>query len=101
MLAHKAEEDGFALAEMLAGKAGHVDYSTVPSIVYTDPEVCTAACFKCGWLAHSASLRNCASNACTQVEAGFLVGWLIYWPQLLTHVVLWRRWHRWARQRRR
>ncbi len=39
MLAHKAEEDGFALAEMLAGKPGHVDYSTVPSIVYTDPEV--------------------------------------------------------------
>ena len=38
MLAHKAEEDGFALAEMLAGKAGHVDYDTVPSIVYTSPE---------------------------------------------------------------
>lgn len=39
MLAHKAEEDGFALAEQLAGKAGHVDYNTVPSIVYTAPEV--------------------------------------------------------------
>ena len=39
MLAHKAEEDGYVLAEMLAGKPGHVDYNTVPSIVYTDPEV--------------------------------------------------------------
>ena len=40
MLAHKAEEDGYACVEMLAGKPGHVDYNTVPSIVYTDPEVC-------------------------------------------------------------
>mmetsp|Transcript_20585 Transcript_20585/g.61978 ORF Transcript_20585/g.61978 Transcript_20585/m.61978 type:complete len:505 (+) Transcript_20585:36-1550(+) len=39
MLAHKAEEDGFALAEQLAGKKGHVDYDIVPSIVYTSPEV--------------------------------------------------------------
>ena len=39
MLAHKAEEDGYVLAEMLAGKPGHVDYNHVPSIVYTDPEV--------------------------------------------------------------
>ena len=41
MLAHKAEEDGYVLAEMLAGKPGHVDYNHVPSIVYTDPEVRT------------------------------------------------------------
>jgi len=39
MLAHKAEEDGVACAEMLAGKAGHVEYNTVPGVVYTDPEV--------------------------------------------------------------
>ncbi|AHD11961.1 dihydrolipoyl dehydrogenase [Phaeobacter gallaeciensis] len=39
MLAHKAEEDGVACVEMLAGQAGHVDYNTVPGIVYTDPEV--------------------------------------------------------------
>ena len=39
MLAHKAEEDGFACVEMIAGKPGHVDYNTVPSIIYTDPEV--------------------------------------------------------------
>jgi dihydrolipoamide dehydrogenase len=39
MLAHKAEEDGVALAEILAGQAGHVDYNLVPSVVYTHPEV--------------------------------------------------------------
>ncbi|KUJ73222.1 dihydrolipoamide dehydrogenase [Ruegeria marisrubri] len=39
MLAHKAEEDGVACVEMLAGLAGHVDYNTVPGVVYTDPEV--------------------------------------------------------------
>jgi dihydrolipoamide dehydrogenase len=39
MLAHKAEEEGVALAEMLAGHAGHVNYSTVPSVIYTHPEV--------------------------------------------------------------
>ena len=38
MLAHKAEEDGVALAEILAGQAGHVDYNLVPSVVYTHPE---------------------------------------------------------------
>jgi dihydrolipoamide dehydrogenase len=39
MLAHKAEEDGAAVAEWIAGKAGHIDWNLVPSIVYTDPEV--------------------------------------------------------------
>lgn len=39
MLAHKAEEEGVAVAEMLAGQAGHVNYDTVPSVVYTFPEV--------------------------------------------------------------
>jgi dihydrolipoamide dehydrogenase len=39
MLAHKAEDEGVALAEMLAGGAGHVNYDTVPSVVYTHPEV--------------------------------------------------------------
>lgn len=38
MLAHKAEEDGVALAEILAGQKGHVDYDLVPSVVYTHPE---------------------------------------------------------------
>ena len=39
MLAHKAEEDGVACVETLAGQHGHVDYNTVPGVVYTDPEV--------------------------------------------------------------
>ena len=39
MLAHKAEEDGVALAEMIAGEAGHVDYGKVPGVVYTWPEI--------------------------------------------------------------
>jgi dihydrolipoamide dehydrogenase len=41
MLAHKAEEEGVALAERLAGLPGHVNYDTVPGIVYTWPEVAT------------------------------------------------------------
>ncbi len=41
MLAHKAEEEGVAVAEMLAGGVGHVNYETVPGIVYTWPEVAT------------------------------------------------------------
>ena len=39
MLAHKAEEDGVAVAEWIAGKAGHVDWNLVPAVIYTDPEV--------------------------------------------------------------
>jgi dihydrolipoamide dehydrogenase len=39
MLAHKAEEDGVAVAEWIAGKAGHINWDIVPGIVYTDPEV--------------------------------------------------------------
>jgi dihydrolipoamide dehydrogenase len=39
MLAHKAEEDGVAVAEWIAGKAGHINWDLVPAIVYTSPEV--------------------------------------------------------------
>jgi dihydrolipoamide dehydrogenase len=39
MLAHKAEDEGMAVAEILAGKAGHVNYDVIPSVVYTAPEV--------------------------------------------------------------
>jgi dihydrolipoamide dehydrogenase len=41
MLAHKAEEEGVALAERLAGQAGHVNYDVIPGVVYTWPEVAT------------------------------------------------------------
>ncbi len=39
MLAHKAEDEGMALAEIMAGKAGHVNYQVIPGVVYTSPEV--------------------------------------------------------------
>jgi dihydrolipoamide dehydrogenase len=39
MLAHKGQEEGVALAEILAGQAGHVNYDVIPSVVYTSPEV--------------------------------------------------------------
>jgi len=39
MLAHKAQEEGVAVAEILAGQAGHVNYAAVPSVVYTSPEI--------------------------------------------------------------
>jgi dihydrolipoamide dehydrogenase len=39
MLAHKAEDEGVALAELLAGQAGHVNYDVIPGVVYTSPEV--------------------------------------------------------------
>jgi dihydrolipoamide dehydrogenase len=39
MLAHKAEDEGVALAEMLSGQAGHVNYEVIPAVVYTSPEI--------------------------------------------------------------
>lgn len=39
MLAHKAEDEGVAVAEIIAGKAGHVNYGVIPGVVYTSPEV--------------------------------------------------------------
>ena len=39
MLAHKAEDEGVAVAEVIAGQAGHVNYDAIPSVVYTQPEV--------------------------------------------------------------
>jgi dihydrolipoamide dehydrogenase len=39
MLAHKAEDEGVAVAEILAGQAGHVNYDVIPAVVYTTPEI--------------------------------------------------------------
>ncbi|RZV42583.1 MAG: dihydrolipoyl dehydrogenase, partial [Acidimicrobiales bacterium] len=39
MLAHKAEDEGTAVAELIAGKAGHVNYDAIPGVVYTYPEI--------------------------------------------------------------
>ena len=41
MLAHKAEDEGIAVAENIAGQSGHVNYETIPGVVYTTPEVAT------------------------------------------------------------
>jgi dihydrolipoamide dehydrogenase len=41
MLAHKAEDEGVAVAEIIAGQAGHVNYDVIPNVVYTFPEVAT------------------------------------------------------------
>jgi dihydrolipoamide dehydrogenase len=42
MLAHKAEEEGIACVEIIAGKAGHVNYDVIPGIIYTNPELAGA-----------------------------------------------------------
>ena len=39
MLAHKAEDEGIAVAENIAGQSGHVNYDTIPGVIYTAPEV--------------------------------------------------------------
>ena len=39
MLAHKAEDEGIAVAEIIAGQAGHVNYDVIPNVIYTYPEV--------------------------------------------------------------
>jgi len=41
MLAHKAEEEGIAIIEQIAGKGGHVNYDAIPNVIYTYPEVAT------------------------------------------------------------
>ncbi len=41
MLAHKAEEEGIAVAEIISGQAGHVNYDVIPGVIYTSPEVAT------------------------------------------------------------
>jgi dihydrolipoamide dehydrogenase len=41
MLAHKAEDEGVAVAELLVGQAGHVNYDVIPGVVYTEPEIAT------------------------------------------------------------
>jgi dihydrolipoamide dehydrogenase len=57
MLAHKAEEDGIAVAEWIAGKAGHVNWDLVPAIVYTDPEVASVGIGEDGAKAHGLAVK--------------------------------------------
>ena len=41
MLAHKSEDEGIAVAEILVGEAGHVNYDAIPNVIYTYPEIAT------------------------------------------------------------
>ncbi|GAA0787674.1 dihydrolipoyl dehydrogenase [Roseibium denhamense] len=74
MLAHKAEDEGVAIAEMLAGQAGHVNYDVIPGVVYTQPEVASVGKteeelkdagidYKTGKFAFTANGRARAMNA--------------------------------------
>lgn len=67
MLAHKAEDEGVALAELLAGKAGHVNYAVIPSVIYTAPEVAwvgkTEEQLKAEGIAYKAGKFPFAANA--------------------------------------
>lgn len=73
MLAHKAEDEGVALAEILSGQAGHVNYDVIPGVVYTQPEVASVGkteeelkqagvTYKAGKFAFSANGRARAMN---------------------------------------
>ena len=67
MLAHKAEEDGIAVAEWIAGKHGHINWDLMPAIVYTDPELASVGlgedAAKAKGLAINVGKFNFAANA--------------------------------------
>ncbi|HEY9248356.1 MAG TPA: dihydrolipoyl dehydrogenase [Rariglobus sp.] len=67
MLAHKAEEDGVAVAEWIAGKHGHVNWDLMPAIIYTEPEIATVGlgedAAKAKGLAINVGKFNFAANA--------------------------------------
>ena len=67
MLAHKAEEDGVAVAEWIAGKPGHINWDLMPAIIYTDPEVASVGlgedAAKAKGLAVNVGKFNFAANA--------------------------------------
>ena len=79
MLAHKAEEDGVAVAEWIAGKAGHINWDLVPAIVYTDPEVAAVGLGEDGAKAQGLAIKvgrfNFAANGraiASDAEEGYV-----------------------------
>ena len=72
MLAHKAEDEGVAVAEIIAGKAGHVNYDVIPSVVYTLPEVAsvgkTEEELKAAGIAYNAGKFPFTANGRAKVE---------------------------------
>lgn len=60
----QAEEDGVAAVEYIAGKKGHVDYNTVPGIVYTHPEVASVGKTEEQCKAEGIEVKVCYCSAC-------------------------------------
>ena len=79
MLAHKAEEDGVAVAEWIAGKAGHINWDLVPAIVYTSPEVASVGLGEDGAKAKGIAVNigkfNFAANG-RAIAAGAMDGYV-------------------------
>ncbi len=57
MLAHKAEDEGMAVAEVIAGKHGHVNYGVIPGVIYTTPEVATVGATEAALKAEGRKLK--------------------------------------------
>jgi dihydrolipoamide dehydrogenase len=80
MLAHKAEDEGMAVAEVIAGKHGHVNYGVIPGVVYTTPEVATVGATEDALKAEGKKVKvgkfmfmgNARAKAVGQAEGGFV-----------------------------
>ncbi|CUH99010.1 dihydrolipoyl dehydrogenase [Leisingera aquaemixtae] len=80
MLAHKAEDEGMAVAEVIAGKHGHVNYGVIPGVVYTTPEVATVGATEDELKAEGKKIKvgkfmfmgNARAKAVHQAEGGFV-----------------------------
>ncbi|MFW8595625.1 dihydrolipoyl dehydrogenase [Cribrihabitans neustonicus] len=80
MLAHKAEDEGMAVAEVIAGKHGHVNYGVIPGVVYTTPEVATVGATEDALKAEGKKVKvgkfmfmgNARAKAVHQAEGGFV-----------------------------
>ena len=79
MLAHKAEDEGMAVAEVMAGKHGHVNYGVIPGVVYTTPEVATVGATEASLKAEGRKVKvgkfmfmgNARAKAVGQAEGAF------------------------------
>lgn len=80
MLAHKAEDEGMAVADVVAGKHGHVNYGVIPGVVYTTPEVATVGATEDALKAEGRKIKvgkfnfmaNARAKAVHQAEGGFV-----------------------------
>ncbi|MFT6457444.1 dihydrolipoyl dehydrogenase [Pseudophaeobacter arcticus] len=80
MLAHKAEDEGMAVADVLGGKHGHVNYGVIPGVVYTTPEVATVGATEDALKAEGRKIKvgkfnfmaNARAKAVHQAEGGFV-----------------------------